>query len=115
MKKLGMRFGPKWIDGLTRAVRQGTRSIAMHQPFRHGSPSIIASLRREMMAVDEQDIRTDSQAVGIFHNSQQLQDAIDELLSSGFHRAEMSLLASEYAVEEKIGRATCAEIVGKYG
>src|SRR3546814_15103130 len=100
MKKLVMTFGPKWIDGLTRAVRQGTRSIAMHQPFRHGSPSIIASLRREMMAVDEQDIRTDSQAVGIFHNSQQLQDAIDELLSSGFHREELSI---------QIGRASCRE------
>src|SRR5207244_8437858 len=32
-----------------------------------------------------------------------LQDAIDELLSSGFDRAELSLLASEHAVEEKLG------------
>ena len=32
-----------------------------------------------------------------------LQSAIDELLSSGFHRAELSLLASEHAVVEKLG------------
>ncbi|WP_340267169.1 hypothetical protein [Sphingobium mellinum] len=43
------------------------------------------------------------EAVGIFHSSLGLQDAIDELLSSGFHRSELSLLASERAVEEKLG------------
>ncbi|WP_206377554.1 hypothetical protein [Sphingobium sp. TB-6] len=43
------------------------------------------------------------EAVGIFHSSEQLQDAIDALLSSGFHRSELSLLASEQAVEEKLG------------
>src|SRR3546814_922969 len=104
MQKLVTIFGSKWIDGLTRAVRQGTRSIGMYQPFRHGSPSsIIVSLRREKMVVDEQDIRTGRQAVGIFHSSQQLQDAIDELLSSGFHRAVLSLLASESAVARALG------------
>ena len=43
------------------------------------------------------------EAVGIFHSPQGLQGAIDELLSSGFHRAELSLLASEAAVVEKLG------------
>ncbi|API58788.1 hypothetical protein BSL82_05240 [Tardibacter chloracetimidivorans] len=43
------------------------------------------------------------EAVGIFHSSEQLQDAIDALLSSGFHRSELSLLASEQAVQEKLG------------
>jgi hypothetical protein len=43
------------------------------------------------------------EAVGIFHDPEALQGAIDELLSSGFHRAELSLLASEHAVEEKLG------------
>jgi hypothetical protein len=43
------------------------------------------------------------EAVGIFHSPEGLQGAIDELLSSGFHRAELSLLASELAVEEKLG------------
>jgi hypothetical protein len=50
-----------------------------------------------------QGTRTTSEAVGIFHSSENLQGAIDELLSSGFHRAELSMLASERAVEEKLG------------
>ena len=43
------------------------------------------------------------EAVGIFHSPESFQNAIDELLSSGFHRAELSLLASEAAVVEKLG------------
>lgn len=43
------------------------------------------------------------EAVGIFHSSQGLQDAIDDLLMSGFHRADLSLLASAKTVEEKMG------------
>jgi hypothetical protein len=43
------------------------------------------------------------EAVGIFHRSENLQGAIDELLSSGFHRSELSLLASESALQEKLG------------
>ncbi|HEX6374676.1 MAG TPA: hypothetical protein VFZ91_03040 [Allosphingosinicella sp.] len=44
------------------------------------------------------------EAVGIFRRAEDFQDAIDELLSSGFDRAELSLLASESAVAEKLGR-----------
>ena len=51
----------------------------------------------------EQETRTIPEAVGIFHRNEDLQDAIDELLSSGFHRSALSLLASETAVEEKLG------------
>ena len=43
------------------------------------------------------------EAVAVFDNAGTLQDAIDELLSSGFNRAELSLLAGEHAVEEKLG------------
>lgn len=43
------------------------------------------------------------EAVGIFHSPESFQNAIDELLSSGFHRAELSLLASEAAVVAKLG------------
>jgi hypothetical protein len=43
------------------------------------------------------------EAVGVFDRPEDLQGAIDELLSSGFHRAELSLLAGERAVEEKLG------------
>ena len=44
------------------------------------------------------------EAVGVFDDLAGLQNAIDELLSSGFHRAELSLLASEHILEEKLGR-----------
>ncbi|HEX5237968.1 MAG TPA: hypothetical protein VFW39_05840 [Sphingomicrobium sp.] len=41
--------------------------------------------------------------VGVFHKPEDLESAIDELLSSGFDRAELSLLAREAAVAEKLG------------
>jgi hypothetical protein len=53
------------------------------------------------------------EAVGVFETADALQAAIDELLSSGFDRAEISLLAGENAVQEKLGHiyenATAAE------
>ena len=52
--------------------------------------------------MDEQP-DTFREAVGVFASANDLQAAIDELLSSGFHRAELSLLASEQAVNEKLG------------
>jgi hypothetical protein len=42
-------------------------------------------------------------AVGIFHDAEVLQAAIDALLSAGFDRADLSFLASERAVQEKLG------------
>ncbi len=48
-------------------------------------------------------VSTVREAVGIFHRAKDLQEAIDALLSSGFHRASLSLLASEHAVTEKLG------------
>ena len=56
-----------------------------------------------MSLSESQETRTET--VGIFENAGTLQEAIDELLSSGFNRAEVSLLASEQAVEEKLGHA----------
>ena len=43
------------------------------------------------------------EAVAVFATADTLQAAIDELLSSGFHRAELSLLASEADVVSKLG------------
>lgn len=43
------------------------------------------------------------EAVGLFETSEALQGAIDELLSSGFDRAEISLLGSEHAIEKTLG------------
>jgi outer membrane lipoprotein SlyB len=46
---------------------------------------------------------TSRETVGVFHDPDALQEAIDELHGSGFDRAELSLLAGEHAVEEKLG------------
>lgn len=43
------------------------------------------------------------EAVGIFDSEEALQAAIDDLLSHGFDRAEISVLAPVTAVEEKLG------------
>ena len=43
------------------------------------------------------------EAVAVFHSADDLQAAIDELLSSGFDRAELNLLAGEDTVAEKLG------------
>ena len=43
------------------------------------------------------------EAVGVFADAPSLQGAIDELLSMGFETEALSLLASEEAVEDKLG------------
>ena len=43
------------------------------------------------------------EVVGIFHRADALEGAIDELLGAGFDRADLSFLASERAVEAKLG------------
>ena len=53
----------------------------------------------------DERVRAEREAVAIFHDAEDFQAAIDELLSSGFHRAELSLLASEAAVKEKLGHS----------
>jgi len=45
------------------------------------------------------------EVVGIFHASADLQATIDDLLSAGFDRAELSLLASVRTIEKKLGHA----------
>jgi hypothetical protein len=52
----------------------------------------------------EQETRIVREAVCAFNRAEDLQGAIDELLSSGFDRAELSLLASAHIVEEKLGQ-----------
>ncbi len=51
----------------------------------------------------EPDARMIREAVGVFDTSETLQEAIDDVMSSGFDRAALSLLASEKAVEDKLG------------
>ncbi|HSO42447.1 MAG TPA: hypothetical protein VLR47_06360 [Rhodospirillales bacterium] len=46
---------------------------------------------------------TTREAVGLFNDWTALQACVDDLLSSGFDRSELSLLAGQKAVEEKLG------------
>lgn len=43
------------------------------------------------------------EAVAVFQSEHDFQAAIDDLLSHGFDRADISLLAGEHAVEQKLG------------
>lgn len=43
------------------------------------------------------------EAVGVFHQWPNLQAAVDELTTHGFDRGEISMLASEAAVQQKLG------------
>ncbi len=45
------------------------------------------------------------EAVGVFQDSKTLEAAIDELLTAGFGRVDLSLLAGEDTVREKLGHA----------
>ena len=54
------------------------------------------------MTIEADSVRV-CEVVGVFHTADDLEAAVDELLSSGFDRAEISLLASEEAVARKLG------------
>jgi len=51
----------------------------------------------------EQEAMAVREAVGVFDNPETLQEAIDDLMSHGFDRAELSLLAGEETIDEKLG------------
>ena len=54
------------------------------------------------MAGESENVR---EAVGVFHDETALRSAADELLTHGFDRSHLSLLASEHAIEQKLGHA----------
>jgi hypothetical protein len=49
--------------------------------------------------------QTVREAVGVFHDEKSLQDAADGLLSAGFDRSHLSLLAGDKTVEQRLGHA----------
>jgi hypothetical protein len=55
------------------------------------------------MAVTEEGAGKVREAVGVFNEGQTFQEAIDDLLNSGFDYSELSLLAGEHAIKEKLG------------
>lgn len=50
-----------------------------------------------------QSTPTVREAVGVFHERDSFLDAVEDLLSAGFDRSDLSLLAGEQAVEQKLG------------
>jgi hypothetical protein len=60
--------------------------------------------KQEKTMADEQN-QSPHEVVGIFHTAADLQAAVDDLLSAGFDRAELSFLASAETVEKKLGHA----------
>ncbi len=61
----------------------------------------LGNRQSKMSAIEE--LIAVREAVGVFDGLETFQDAIDELLSAGFHRSELSLLASESTVRDKLG------------
>jgi hypothetical protein len=55
------------------------------------------------MISEETKIKTVHEAVGIFDNSDDLQAALDRLQEHGFMRHEISVLADEKTIKEKLG------------
>jgi hypothetical protein len=52
---------------------------------------------------NDESADTVREAVGYFDTAEALQEAVDALLSSGFDRAELSFLADERTVDQKLG------------
>ena len=52
---------------------------------------------------EEEYNRTQTEAVAVFHDAEALQGTIDELLTAGFDHAELSVLANEKVVKERLG------------
>lgn len=48
------------------------------------------------------DLQASHEVVGIFHRTEDFENAIDQLLSAGFDRADLSVVASETAVAAKL-------------
>jgi hypothetical protein len=52
---------------------------------------------------EEEYNRTQTEAVAVFHDAEALQGTIDELLTAGFDHAEISVLANEQTIKDKLG------------
>jgi hypothetical protein len=50
-----------------------------------------------------ENLQPNREVVAVFDSAENLEDAVDDLLSHGFDRAEVSLLATEGAIDERLG------------
>lgn len=76
------------------AMRQALVKVAP------GSAMAFCALKSEEHVDDDATVR---EAVAVFKTAHDLEEAIDELLRSGFHRSALSLLANESEVVAKLG------------
>ena len=53
--------------------------------------------------MSKQDMTNKVEAVAVFHDVVSLDDAVASLIDAGFDKDDISLLASDAAVEEKLG------------
>jgi hypothetical protein len=80
-------------------ARGGTFMEAEETPVPQESP--------ETTETTETGVR---EVVGLFNTLDSLQSAIDELLTSGFDRSDITLLAEDHLVREKVGGKSAAEM-----
>jgi hypothetical protein len=78
------------------------RAFTEHRSTGHadGNQEVRSASLVKCMEIGNGTVR---EVVGVFSHHEDFQDAVDELLSTGFHRAELSMLASEHTVQEKLG------------
>jgi hypothetical protein len=86
---------------MRRAERAGSDLLLRRSLIHRKKSRRVVSMEAHMST--GQEISEVREAVGVFDTAEALQAAIDELQSSGFDRADISLMTSEHAVEEKLG------------
>lgn len=75
---------------------------AVSAPTRQPSP--LSNRAKKQRASHPGPYRQVREAVAIYHSPANLQAAVDELLTRGFDRAQLSLMASEHTVRQKLGQ-----------
>lgn len=92
---------PQWAE-VDRYMPHAQDPLAQMPPAPAFAPLARAvRLERDLARTVTEEGRRE--VVGIFDQPEELQAAIDDLLSSGFHRAELSLLSSVATVDRKLG------------
>jgi hypothetical protein len=98
------------ISGAVVALRFGATVTAPHPAWEgQTEPEIVSDADLDEGTVNYA-VR---EAVGVFDSAEALEAAVDRLEASGFNRAEISVLASDKTVRERLGRlySSVAEIV----
>lgn len=93
--------GPQWAE-VDRYLPGAQDPLSQVPPSAVFAP-LARAVRVERALTQAEGEGAHREVVGIFDQPEDLQAAIDELLQSGFHRAELSLLSSVATVDRKLG------------